>query len=109
MAFYVLVVLKDRGRKDNRKLLTRHSRFAMPSQRSKPSTHPLHNDTLVRGVILALIGLTLLVGPHFMGATAAREMFVHVRIPAWFSLVLGTAFMGQYAWMRYQQRARSDT
>ena len=69
----------------------------MSSQRSKPSSSPLNNDMLVRGVILVLIGLVLIIAPHFMSASDTRDLFVHARIPAWFALVLGAAFMGKYA------------
>lgn len=88
------------GSKDNRKLHSRHNGPLMTSQRSKPSAHPLNNDMLVRGVILVLIGLVLIIAPHFMSASDTRELFVHARIPAWFALVLGAAFMGQYALRR---------
>lgn len=91
------------GRKDNRKLFSRHNASIMSSQRSKPSASPLHHDLLVRGVILTLIGLVLLIAPHFMAASDTRELFVHARIPAWFSLVLGVAFIGQYA-LRQRKR-----
>ncbi|MEZ2739227.1 hypothetical protein [Comamonas jiangduensis] len=76
----------------------------MSSQRSKPSAPPLNNDMLVRGVILVLIGLILIIAPHFMSATPTRELFEHARIPAWFSLVLGAAFVGQYALRRRKQK-----
>lgn len=76
----------------------------MSSQRSKPSASPLNNDMLVRGVILVLIGLILIIAPHFMSATPTRELFEHARIPAWFSLVLGAAFVGQYALRRRKQK-----
>jgi len=92
------------GRKDNRKLFSLHSLHAMSSQRSKPSRHPLNNDMLVRGVILVLIGLVLIIAPHFMSASPTREFFEHARIPAWFALVLGAAFMGQYLLRRRKQR-----
>ena len=88
------------GSKDNRKLHSRHNGSIMTSQRSKPSAHPLNNDMLVRGVILVLIGLVLIIAPHFMSASDTRELFIHARIPAWFALVLGAAFMGQYALRR---------
>ena len=78
----------------------------MTSQRPQASHRPLNNDMLVRGVILVLIGLTLIISPHFMSASSTRELFVHAHIPAWFALVLGAAFVGQYAWGRYRaQRA----
>ena len=91
------------GSKDNRKLFSRHNASIMPSQDRKPSPHPLNNDMLVRGVILALIGLILIIAPHFMSASPTRELFVHARIPAWFSLVLGVAFIGQYALRRHKE------
>ncbi|MFZ7318840.1 hypothetical protein ACLS0R_05620 [Comamonas jiangduensis] len=76
----------------------------MSSQRSKPSAPTLNNDMLVRGVILVLIGLILIIAPRFMSATPTRELFEHARIPAWFSLVLGAAFVGQYALRRRKQK-----
>lgn len=91
------------GSKDNRKLLSRHNGPLMTSQRSKPSARPVNNDMLVRGVILVLIGLVLIIAPHFMSDSSTRELFVHANIPAWFALVLGAAFMGQYALRRYKK------
>ncbi|MBF6630547.1 MAG: hypothetical protein ITG01_05275 [Comamonas sp.] len=78
----------------------------MSSQRSKPSAHPLNNDMLVRGVILVLIGLVLIIAPHFMSASSTRDLFVHANIPAWFALVLGAAFMGQYGLRQYREKKR---
>lgn len=78
----------------------------MPSQHSKPSRPSQNNDMLVRGVILVLIGLVLIIAPHFMSASPTRELFEHARIPAWFALVLGAAFMGQYALRRRKQAAK---
>ena len=96
------------GRKDNRKLLSRHNGQIMSSQRSKPSTPPMNNDMLVRGVILVLIGLILIIGPHFMSPSETRALFVHARIPAWFALVLGAAFMGQYALRRSKEKSKNQ-
>ena len=93
-----------RGSKDNRKLLSRHNGLLMSSQHSKPSRSPLNNDMLVRGVILVLIGLVLIIAPHFMSHSDTRELFVHAQIPAWFALVLGAAFVGQYALRRHKQK-----
>ncbi len=79
----------------------------MPSQRPTPSRrHPLNNDMLVRGVILVLIGLVLIIAPHFMSASSTRDLFVHANIPAWFALVLGAAFMGQYGLRQYREKKR---
>lgn len=82
----------------------------MTSHHSKPSAKTpakhLNNDMLVRGVILVFIGLILLIAPHFMAASDTRDLFVHARIPAWFALVLGAAFVGQYT-LR-QRKAQRD-
>ena len=77
----------------------------MSSSRRALSAPPAH-DLLTRGVILALIGLVLLIAPHFMHATALRDMFVGARIVGWFALVLGLAFMGQFLLRR--RKARQD-
>ena len=62
---------------------------------------------LVRGVILVLIGLILIIAPHFMAVSPTRELFIHARIPAWFSLVLGAAFIGQYV-LRQHKRSQAS-
>lgn len=100
--------MQNEAGKDNRKLFSLHPRLIMSSQRSKPSRHPLNNDMLVRGVILVLIGLTLIIAPHFMSASSTRDLFVHARVPAWFALVLGAAFMGQYALRRHKEQQREN-
>lgn len=69
-----------------------------------PSRTPTANDTLVKGVILALIGLVLLIAPHFMGATPLRDMFAQAQVVGWFALVLGLAFMGKEGLRRLRQR-----
>lgn len=69
----------------------------MSSQRSPSSRKILNNDMLVRGVILTMIGLILIIAPHFMSPSETRDLFNHAQVPAWFALVLGLAFMGQYA------------
>lgn len=60
---------------------------------------PTASDTMVRGVILALIGLVMLIAPHFMLATPFRDLLTQAHIVAWFSLVLGLAFIGK-DWLR---------
>lgn len=95
------------GSKDNRKLHSRHNGAIMTSHRSKPSARPMNNDTLVRGVILVFIGLILIIAPHFMAVSDTRDLFIHARIPAWFALVLGAAFVGQYT-LRQRKAQQND-
>lgn len=62
------------------------------------------SDVLVKGVILALIGLVLLIAPHFMGATSLRDMFVQAQTVGWFALVLGLAFVAKDGLRRLRER-----
>ena len=65
---------------------------------------PTASDVLVKGVILALIGLVLLIAPHFMGATPLRDMFSQAQVVGWFALVLGIAFIARDTLHRLRQR-----
>lgn len=62
------------------------------------------SDVLVKGVILALIGLVLLIAPHFMGSTSLRDMFVQAQTVGWFALVLGLAFVAKDGLRRLRER-----
>lgn len=79
----------------------------MTQHHRRPSRHPLNDDMLVRGVIIALIGLVMVVGPHFMQATPLRHMFEQVQAVAWFAIVLGAAFVLQF-WRKYQRQQRTQ-
>lgn len=65
---------------------------------------PTASDVLVKGVILALIGLVLLIAPHFMHDSPLRGLLVQAHAVGWFSLVLGLAFMGMDGLRRLRQR-----
>ena len=65
---------------------------------------PTANDTLVRGVILALIGLVLLIAPHFMSDSPLRGLFVQASVVAWFALALGLAFVGKDGLRRLREQ-----
>ena len=67
---------------------------------------PTANDVLVKGVILALIGLTLLIAPHFLSASPLRDMFEQARVVGWFALALGLAFMGRDGLRRLREKRR---
>lgn len=89
-------VTRPRGRKDNRKLSFAHSLPSMSSSRSALSGAQAANEILIKGLILAIIGLVLLIAPYFMHATPLRDMFVSAYLAGWFALVLGLAFVGQF-------------
>ena len=61
-----------------------------PNSRQRPAPA---NDMVVRGVILFLIGATMLVAPYFMGNTPLRQILAQAHIVAWFALVLGVVFL----------------
>lgn len=67
----------------------------MPVTPPTSRRNPTANDVLVKGVILALIGLVLLVAPHFMGSTSLRDLFTQANVVGWFALALGLAFLAK--------------
>ena len=77
----------------------------MSQHSRRTARHPLNDDMFVRGVIIALIGLVMVVGPHFMPATPLRHLFEQVQAVAWFAIVLGAAFLLQF-WRKYQRQQR---
>jgi hypothetical protein len=62
-----------------------------------------HNDLLVKGIFIALIGLVLLLAPSFMAASELRTIVAGSSLVAWFALVLGLALI-----VRYALRRRAD-
>ena len=60
-----------------------------------------NTDLLIKGVLCALIGLTILVSPQVARSVGVRELMASVSIVGWFSLVLGCALVGLYGWRRF--------
>ncbi|KQP17834.1 hypothetical protein [Pseudorhodoferax sp. Leaf267] len=61
---------------------------------------PTRHDMAWRGGLCIAIGLLVLLGPMFLGATPLRDLLAQSAIVGWFALVLGLAFTGQYLWHR---------
>lgn len=60
------------------------------SQSSKRQfDHKANNELLFKGVLCALIGLAVLIGPAFMGASDVRGVIAQASTVGWFALVLG--------------------
>lgn len=78
-------------------------------------THPTHlpsrqrdpadTDLLIKGVMVALIGLAVLVAPAFMAAGAWRTTVVESHLVGWFALLLGAVFIAQ-ALLRHMKKRR---
>jgi hypothetical protein len=57
-------------------------------------------DLLIKGMILVFLGLIVLVSPMFIHAPGFAAAVGGSSVVGWFSLVLGIAFLGQWALRR---------
>ena len=57
-------------------------------------------DLLFKGVVLVLIGAVVLVAPAFMPSSRFQQAIAGSSLVGWFAVVLGAAFVGQWAWRR---------
>lgn len=55
-----------------------------------------NNDLLIKGIVVALIGLAVLLAPYFSKSPEMQAMLAGSALVGWFALVLGCAFIGQY-------------
>ena len=60
-------------------------------------------DQLIRGLFCALLGLGILVAPHFMGAGGLRDMLAGSWLVGWFALGLGLMFVVRF----FSRKSRS--
>lgn len=64
------------------------------------------SELLFKGVICALIGLVILIGPHFARSADMGEILRQAYLPGWFALVLGCAFLIRYGLIRWRTHKR---
>lgn len=57
-------------------------------------------DLLIKGLFLVVLGLIVLVSPAFIKAPGFAQAVGGSSVVGWFSLVLGIAFLGQWALRR---------
>lgn len=57
-------------------------------------------DLLLKGFLLCFIGLAVLVSPAFISAPGFMAAVGGSSVVGWFALVLGTAFLAQWAWRK---------
>lgn len=65
-------------------------------------------EILVKGVTCALIGLVILLAPYIARSDSVRELMGQAAVVGWFALVLGLAFMVQWA-VRRARRLRDGS
>lgn len=61
-------------------------------------------DLLFKGIVIALIGVAILLGPHFARSAAVQELLTGGRVVGWFALVLGLALLGRHYLRRRRGR-----
>ena len=57
-------------------------------------------DLLIKGFLLCFIGLVVLVSPAFISAPGFMAAVGGSSVVGWFALVLGAAFLVQWAWRK---------
>ena len=62
------------------------------------------NDLLIKGLVVALIGLAVLLGPVFMPDSEWRATVAASALVGWFALVLGGALVAQHLRAQWQRR-----
>ena len=62
-----------------------------------PHRRKADQEILFKGVTVALIGLVILLAPYIARSDSVREMMGQASVVGWFALVLGLAFVVQWA------------
>ncbi|HCY17104.1 MAG TPA: hypothetical protein DHV21_14215 [Curvibacter sp.] len=68
----------------------------IPSRQRDKNT----NDLLIKGIVIALIGLAVLLAPYFSKSPELQTILAGSALVGWFALVLGVAFIVQYVLRR---------
>jgi uncharacterized membrane protein HdeD (DUF308 family) len=64
------------------------------------------NELLFKGILCALIGLAVLLSPHFITSPGMQNLVAGAALVGWFALVLGAAFIAVYARRRLSPQQR---
>jgi len=75
-----------------------------PADKQNAQLKKADQELLFKGVAIALIGVVILLGPHFARSPAVQELLTGGAVVGWFALVLGIAFLGQYFLRRRARR-----
>ena len=86
---------------------TNHRSLKMPLQ-APPSAPPqkqrnakANNELAFKGILCVLIGLGVIVSPHFIRSPGMQGIVAQSAAVGWFALVLGLGFVGLYARRRF--------
>jgi hypothetical protein len=67
-----------------------------PADKKEAQARKADQDLLFKGLVIALIGVAILLGPHFARSPAVQELLGGGAVVGWFALVLGLALLGRY-------------
>lgn len=62
------------------------------------------DQMLLRGAVIALIGVAVLLGPQLLRSPGWRELLGGAQVVGWFALVLGVAMIGVDLLRRVRRR-----
>lgn len=65
-----------------------------------------NNELLFKGVLCMLIGLGVLLSPHFITSPGMQGIVAQSALVGWFALVLGAAFAGLYVKRRMASKPK---
>lgn len=62
-----------------------------------------NNELAIKGVLCILIGLGVVLSPHFITSPGMQGIVAGSAAVGWFALVLGLAFVGLFATRRFRR------
>ncbi|MES2954158.1 MAG: hypothetical protein V4711_01820 [Pseudomonadota bacterium] len=78
----------------------------LPPPPTRRHSNKANNELLFKGCLCALIGLSVLVSPHFIKSPGMQGIVAGASLVGWFALVLGLAFGGLYLKRRFASAQR---
>jgi len=73
----------------------------LPPPPTRRHSNKANNELLFKGCLCVLIGLAVLVSPHFIKSPGMQGIVAGASLVGWFALVLGLAFGGLYLKRRF--------
>lgn len=74
-------------------------------QTPRPPQRKQDSELLIKGVICALIGAVLLIGPYVTRSPDMREILSQAYVVGWFALILGAALIVRYGLNRRNDKS----